>query len=51
MNSHHRERLSNGLQDLNVEMIAGDAYDVHIGGSSCEKEVNQVKTNSTVTTL
>ncbi|MCD7446804.1 hypothetical protein HAX54_016898 [Datura stramonium] len=40
-NSHHRELSSNDLQDLNVEVLAGDAYDVPIGGSSSEKEVNQ----------
>lgn len=40
-NWHSRERLSNGLLDLNVEVVAGHAYDVHIGGSSREKEVNQ----------
>lgn len=44
MNSHHRELLSTGLQDLNVKVLAGHAYDVHLGSS--EKETNQVKTNS-----
>ncbi|WMV22465.1 hypothetical protein MTR67_015850 [Solanum verrucosum] len=39
--SHHRERLSSGLQDLHVEVVAAHAYDVHVGGSSSEKEVNQ----------
>ncbi|XP_059303069.1 uncharacterized protein LOC132055324 [Lycium ferocissimum] len=39
--SNWHSRLSNGLQDLNVEVVAGHAYDVHIGGSSSEKEVNQ----------
>ncbi|XP_015162231.1 uncharacterized protein [Solanum tuberosum] len=39
--SHHRERLSSGLQDLHVEVVAVHAYDVHVGGSSSEKEVNQ----------
>uniref|UniRef100_M0ZRQ3 Uncharacterized protein n=1 Tax=Solanum tuberosum TaxID=4113 RepID=M0ZRQ3_SOLTU len=36
-----RERLSSGLQDLHVEVVAVHAYDVHVGGSSSEKEVNQ----------
>lgn len=39
-NWHSRELLSNGLQDRNVEVLAGHAYDVHIGGSSREKEEN-----------
>ncbi|KAM3380063.1 hypothetical protein P3S68_005636 [Capsicum galapagoense] len=38
-NWHSRELLSNGLQDLNVEVLAGHAYDVHLGSS--EKETNQ----------
>lgn len=46
MNCDHRELLPNGLQDLTVELVAGHAYDVHIGSSSSEKEVNEVKTNS-----
>ncbi|XP_016510057.1 uncharacterized protein LOC107827423 isoform X3 [Nicotiana tabacum] len=41
MNCDHRELLPNGLQDLTVELVAGHAYDVHIGGSSSEKEVNE----------
>uniref|UniRef100_A0A0V0IK42 Putative ovule protein n=1 Tax=Solanum chacoense TaxID=4108 RepID=A0A0V0IK42_SOLCH len=40
-NWHSRERLSSGLQDLHVEVVAAHAYDVHVGGSSSEKEVNQ----------
>lgn len=40
-NWHSREWLSDGLQDLNVEVVAGHAYDIQIGGSSSEKEVNQ----------
>lgn len=40
-NWHSREQLSSGLQDLNVEVVAAHAYDVHVGGSSCKKEVNQ----------
>ncbi|KAM3268666.1 hypothetical protein P3S67_030630 [Capsicum chacoense] len=38
-NWHSRELLSNGLQDLNVEVLAGHAYDVDLGSS--EKETNQ----------
>lgn len=41
LNWHSRERLSSGLQDLHVEVVAAHAYDVHVGGSSSEKEVNQ----------
>ncbi|XP_006342961.1 uncharacterized protein [Solanum tuberosum] len=41
LNWHSRERLSSGLQDLHVEVVAVHAYDVHVGGSSSEKEVNQ----------
>ncbi|XP_015068075.1 uncharacterized protein LOC107012681 isoform X2 [Solanum pennellii] len=40
-NWHSREQLSSGLQDLNVEVVAAHAYDIHVGGSSCKKEVNQ----------
>ncbi|KAK6795997.1 hypothetical protein RDI58_009452 [Solanum bulbocastanum] len=40
-NWHSREQLSSGLQDLHVEVVAAHAYDVHVGGSSSEKEVNQ----------
>ncbi|XP_009616029.1 uncharacterized protein [Nicotiana tomentosiformis] len=40
-NWYSRELLPNGLQDLTVELVAGHAYDVHIGGSSSEKEVNE----------
>ncbi|TMX02013.1 hypothetical protein EJD97_022809 [Solanum chilense] len=40
-NWHSREQLSSGLQDLNVEVVAAHAYNVHVGGSSCKKEVNQ----------
>ncbi|KAK4349836.1 hypothetical protein RND71_029149 [Anisodus tanguticus] len=40
-NWHSRKLLSNGLQELNVEVVADHADDVHIGGSSSEKEVNQ----------
>ncbi|KAM3245889.1 hypothetical protein P3S67_031856 [Capsicum chacoense] len=38
-NWHSRELLSTGLQDLNVKVLAGHAYDVHLGSS--EKETNQ----------
>ncbi|XP_009795177.1 uncharacterized protein LOC107804594 isoform X1 [Nicotiana tabacum] len=40
-NWYSRELLPNGLQDLTVELVAGHAYDVHIRGSSSEKEVNE----------
>ncbi|CAN4086971.1 unnamed protein product [Withania somnifera] len=41
LNWHSRELLSNGLQDGNVEVLAGHAYGVHIGGTSIWEEVNQ----------